>query len=429
MAKNFLQKLSLKTILAASFLIRLILLPLTFHDDVTATYWWGKFASEFGWRGFYDWLNFGGYAHPDQPMLNIYYDWLIRQIYLFLYQILWYINIHIPAFPSKVMTWYFEYGNQILLKFPMIVADLLLIFFIYQFIKTNFSRLSATIAALILCFYLPLIYNSALWGSGDSIINLLGLTSIYLLMQKRYYSGSLLFISSLLYKSSLVIWMPIVLIILIKQKIKPTVLIKITALILFFIYLISFPFVPLQTNPLIWFFQTMSTKILPGVMPQLTSNAFNLWALLFGLKPRLDEISLIGSFSARTISVAVCFLFYSIISLNLYRRFTPKNILLSLVNISLVTFCLLTRMHERYTFPALIPLLLLCFHDKKYIHLFIILSISHFLNVYNWWWFPQIPPLISFLKLDIIIRIISLINLILLVCTLYFQFCKSDERS
>lgn len=406
------QKINLKKIIIFSSIIRIILLPWTYHGDVTVTYWWGKFAEEFTWRGYYNWLNFGGYGRPDQPMINIIYDWLIRLLYNFFYKILWFFNLNIPIFPSKFMSWYFFNGNQILLKLPMIIADVFIIYFIYRFIAKNFSTTKAKIIAIILALYPPLIYNSAVWGSGDSLVNLFGLISVFFLYQKKYLKFVFFIILCVLYKTSLIIWAPIILVILVHQKIKLKELFKMTFISGLLIYFISLPFS--IKNPLIWFYETMTQKILPGAMAQITVNAMNFWAIIYGLLPqRLDESLVFNLISHRQLSLLICVILYLIICFKLYKKYTIQNLLLSLVNISLVTFMFMTRMHERYTFPALLPLLILCFYDKKLIKYFVILSITHLLNVYNWWWIPNIKPLIFILKQDIFIRLISIINLII----------------
>lgn len=422
MLKNIYQKLTVTKIIIVGLFIRLISWPWIYHGDVNATYWWGKFAAEFTWRGYYDWLNFGGHGLPDQPMLNIYYNWGIRQVYLFFYNIFWYLNTHISIFPSKFMQWYFIDGNQYLLKLPMIIADLLIIYFCYKFTKSKKI-------ALILSLYPPLIYNSAVWGSGDSIINLLALLGIYFLWKKKYIPAILFYFSSTLYKSSLLIWVPIILIILIKNKIN---LKKITVSTLFslaLIYLICFPFNPIEINPLIWFFQTMTTKILPGVMDQVTANAMNFWGLIFGLKPKLDEFLIFNLISARLFSIIVCIVFYFYIILKLFRKYSLQNLLLALVNITMVTFCFMTRMHERYSFPALIPLLLLCHYDRRFIKYFIILSITHTINVYSGWWTPNISILVNILKTEFIIRSISLINILLTLKLVFSNFNVNKNNS
>lgn len=405
MFKNIYQKLTLTKILVISLFVRLISWPWIYHGDINALYWWGKFASEFGWRGYYDWLNFGGHSRPDQPMLNIYYDWGVRQLYLFFYKIFWYLNINIPLFPSKFMQWYFTDGNQYLLKLPMILADLFIIYFCYRFTKSK-------LIALVLTLYPPLIYNSAIWGSGDSLITLFALVSVYFCWQKRYFFSVIFYIFSVLFKPSLLIWLPIFFIILIKNKISlKNILLSITYL-LGTIYLICLPFNPIEVNPLIWFFQTMLTKLLPGFLDLVTANAMNFWALLYGLHPKIDNFFILNLINARSISLLMCGLLYFYILLKLFKNYSLKNILLTLVTITLVTFTFMTRMHERYSFPALIPLLLLCHFDRQFIKYFIIISITHMINIYSVFLVPGTPTLALLFRNDLLIRFISLINVI-----------------
>ncbi len=415
MIKGIYQKLDLKRILIFALLIRLFCWPWIYHGDVNATYWWGRFASEFTWRGYYDWLFFGGHGIPDQPMLNIYYNWGVRQIYLFLYNIFWFLNQNIRLFPSKFMQWYFLEGNQYLLKMPMVFADLILIYLCSKFTKSKSI-------AIILSLYPPMIYNSAVWGSGDSIINLLALLGFYFLWKKRYTPAFLFYVSSVLYKPSLLIWSIIIPIILIKNKVNLKKIIVSGLITLLFIYLICLPFSPIEINPLIWFFTTMMTKILPGIMDQVTANAMNFWALIFGLKPKLDEFLIFNLISARSFSLIFCFILYLIILIKLFKNYSQKNLLLTLVTITMATFTFMTRMHERYTFPALIPLLLLSYQDRRFAKYFFILSITHMINVYSGWWTPHIPFLIKLFDNQFTVRSISLINIIITLKLIFFNF-------
>ncbi|MDD4938305.1 MAG: hypothetical protein PHX34_04815 [Candidatus Shapirobacteria bacterium] len=414
MLKNIYQKLNITRIIILGLLIRLVSWPWVYHGDVNWTYWWGKFATDFTWRGYYDWLNFGGHGRPDLPMLNIYYLWVVRQTYLFFYNIFWYLNTHIPLFPSNFMQWYFINGNQYFIKLPMIIADIIIVYLCYKFTKSKKI-------ALILALYPPLIYNSAVWGSGDIIVNLFALLGIYFLWKAKYIPAILFYSFSVLYKPSLLIWAPIILIILIKNKISLQKIITSIIFLLALIYLISSPFNPVEINPLIWFYQTMTTKILPGVMDQVTANAMNFWGLIFGLKPKLDEFLIFNFISARSFSLILCGIFYLFIMFKLIKNYSLKNLLLSLVNISLVTFTFMTRMHERYSFPALIPLLLLCHYDRRFIKYFIILSITHMINVYSGWWTPNIPFLVNILKSEIIVRSVSFINIFITLKLVFFN--------
>src|SRR3989344_9385125 len=97
--KQFLPDLKISSffkILLIAFLIRLLLLPLSFHSDLNNNLIWGIYANEFGLRGFYDWLNFGNYARPDYPPLAMVILLALRFVWQFIFNILWEINVAIP---------------------------------------------------------------------------------------------------------------------------------------------------------------------------------------------------------------------------------------------------------------------------------------------------------------------------------------------
>jgi Gpi18-like mannosyltransferase len=422
MIKSLYQKLTITKIIVLGLFLRLISWPWIYNGDVTWTYWWGRFATEFTWRGYYDWLDFGGHGRPDLPMLNIYLLWFVRQIYIFFYNIFWYLNVNIPLFPSKFMQWYFIDGNQYLIKIPMILADIAIIYFCYKFTRSK-------IIALVLALFPPMIYNSAVWGSGDSIVNIFALLGMYFLWKKKIILSVLLYSFSVLYKPSLLIWAPIFLVALVKNKIKINKLIISGILFLTLIYLVSYPFNPVEIHPLVWFIQTMLTKILPGVMDQVTANAMNFWALIYGLKPKLDYFLILNVISARNLSLLIFGIFYLFLLKKLYKNYSIQYFLLTLVTVSLTAFSFMTRMHERYSYPALIPLLLLCHYDRKFIKYFIFLSITHFLNVYSSWGIPAIAPLNSILNNDFVVRFISFVNVIITLKLVFIHVSKKIVKS
>ena len=164
--KQFLPDLKISSffkILLIAFLIRLLLLPLSFHSDLNNNLIWGIYANEFGLRGFYDWLNFGNYARPDYPPLAMVLFLLIRKIYLLWFDVLWFLNVNISAFPSNLVTWTDNYGNMVLIKVPGIVADLGTGYLIYKITnKINLAKLYL--------FNPAVIYLSASWGQLDSVV-------------------------------------------------------------------------------------------------------------------------------------------------------------------------------------------------------------------------------------------------------------------
>src|SRR5687768_1070668 len=118
--------------LLISFIFRLILLPLTYHGDINIHVIWGQYAHDFGLKGYYDYLNFFNYSRPNEPPLTILLCLVMSYFYDFLYQILWWLNIQFPVFPSDIVSWYAQHGYATLLKLPSIIADLLLAVLIYK---------------------------------------------------------------------------------------------------------------------------------------------------------------------------------------------------------------------------------------------------------------------------------------------------------
>jgi len=125
-----LRKSRIVKILIISLTIRLVLLPWSFHSDLTNNDIWGIYAREFGLRGFYDWLNFGNYARPDYPPLAMVLFLIIRNVWKFVFDILWFLNVQIDVFPSELVSWFDVWGNRLLIKLPGVLADLGIGFFI-----------------------------------------------------------------------------------------------------------------------------------------------------------------------------------------------------------------------------------------------------------------------------------------------------------
>jgi Gpi18-like mannosyltransferase len=401
--------LSLKTLLIFGFLIRLIFLPLAYHDDVTSNYWWGRYALDFSLRGYYDWLDFTGYAPPDQPPFYILYYRCLRSLYLLIYRLFWWLNITIPVFPSKFMQWYFLWGNQFIQKIPTIFVDMFIIFALIRLYPQILKRKN-----LLLCliFFPPFIYNSSLWGGNEMILNLFYFSSFYFLLRSSLVVSVIFLTLGLLFKSSLLIFLPLYLIALIKVKPKPSRLFLAILFFLLITYLLSSPFAVKPT--FIWLADLFQTKILPGSMPHLTANAFNLWTLLFGLSPRQDNLLIFNFLTARAFSFIFWLVLVCPLLFNLYSRFSLRRLLLSMATVTLLSFFFLTRMHERYTFPAFIPLFILSIKQCFYYKYLLILTVTHLLNVYNFWWVPQISFLITLLQFGPVINLISLFNLFIL---------------
>ena len=86
-SNNRLQKIGVVKV-AITIVILHILLAIPVHsNDLELAKIWGIYAKEFGFSGYYDFLNFGNYARPDYPPLAIIMFWAIRlawqQLFIF----------------------------------------------------------------------------------------------------------------------------------------------------------------------------------------------------------------------------------------------------------------------------------------------------------------------------------------------------------
>ena len=145
--KKFLKSIANNKIFIWALIIRLILLPLSFHSDLNNNAIWGIYAQEFGFRGFYDWLNFGNYARPDYPPLAIIMFWFIRLIWQQLFNFFWFINVKIPIFPSSFIPWFETKGFLMLIKIPGVFADLGIGYLLYNYISKKYSKKKGKLTA------------------------------------------------------------------------------------------------------------------------------------------------------------------------------------------------------------------------------------------------------------------------------------------
>lgn len=382
----------------------------TFHPDTNSNYIWGKIAHEFGTLGYYYWMNFFTFGHPDQPPLYILFYKFVYQLYQLFYQIFWYLNVHFPVFPSKFMYWFESNGMFYVQKLPFII---LLVFLPYFLVR---KKLITTKQSLLLIFFPPFIYNTIFWGGNDLLVNILGFASVLLAYHKKIFLSLIVFTACFLFKSSLLLWLPVILVLAVHQKNYRQLILGVLCSVLIG-YLLVIPFD--NSIRLLWLVDKYLNQFLPGSMPHLTANAFNIYALFFGLKPQPDGIY-------RTISMVAAVALLLPIWLGLLKKPNLENTLLSLVVTTLISFSFITRMHERYTFPVFLPLLYLVkLHHQKYLKPLVFLTVFHLLNVYHAWWIPRLVPIINLFQFPFLVPLLC-IGIIIITGYLYYLQLKQS---
>jgi Gpi18-like mannosyltransferase len=385
-------------VLLIAFLFRLIISFITWHPDLNNHIDWGIRFWEYGPKMFFaPSSNVWSFTWPNQPPITILTFALIRKLYELIYSIFWFINIKVPMFPSALMFLIEKNLYPSLLKLPSILSDLGIGFLIFKFFQDEKKEKVGLIASIVYLFNPVIWYNSAIWGQTDAYINFFALLAFYLLFKRKLVLASLAFVTSLYIKVSLIIFLPIFLIIVIRQKytVKKLLFSLFSTLIL-----IVIPTIPFTSgNPLFWLFDLYQNKVLGQQLQIITANAFNLWSAIAGIH-ELPHTLLLGPLSYKLWGQILFTLFYIPALFHIYKKQDTKTVIYALALVAFSSFMLLTNMHERYLFPLFPYLTMLVFWDKKLMPVLAGVSIINLLNLYNFWWFPKIDIIMNFLSFN-----------------------------
>ncbi len=424
-----------KFIFGLAFFLRLILVFVSgYHPDILNHVDWGRRFWLYGPQRFYQ-ASVWSASWPNQPPGTMYLFAAIAKVYQFIVQICWWLNLRVAIFPSFIFPFLDFKFHIVLLKIPFLFADLGIGWLIYRILfSLSKSKKEASWGAVLFLFNPPLIYNSAVWGQTDSLVNFLALLALWLIYKQEYYYGVLAFGLSLYFKLSLIIWLPILLLIFLFRRAWKS-LFAVTFLALAGIILLSLPFVG-GNCPLFWLWHLYHDKVFAHQGAMLSGNAFNLWTLLYGVSLSLkDTISFLGVPTRLLGQIAASFLVL-IISFRFWLRakktkvIVLEDVLLAVMLISFAVFLFLTGMHERYLYPLFAPLAILVVRKKLRLWWYLLLSLIHWINLYNLWWYPPWPLLTKLLTWHsfIIARGLSFCLLGLFGWLLFIAYNKANEK-
>ena len=95
----------------------------------------------------------------------------------------------------------------------------------------------------------------------------------------------------------------------------------------------------------------------------------------------------------------------------LSKKVENRKILMSLALVSILAFLVMTRMHERYLYPFFPYATILLASYPALMVPYIVLSITHLLNLYHLFWIPPLSTLEAFYELPQFTQAISLLNI------------------
>jgi len=423
-------KLKIEQIIFIALVLRIIILIISgYHPDLLNHIDWGNKLLSLGPKKFYENI-FWDVSWPNQPFGTMILFALCAFLKNIIFEFIELINQNVGIFPSFIIPFISKNIHIWMVKLPFIIFDLGLGFLIYK-IVLSFKPKQAKLASILFLFNPVIIYNSTIWGQTDSLINFSALFGIYLAFQRKYFSGIIIFLTTFLFKLSLIIYLPVSFIFLIKRykdwkKFIPPVLV-------FFIIIIfmAVPFKLEGFSSLEWIWYMYTNRVLVRQGSMLNGNAFNFWGLIFSINLSNSEFS-------KFLGITYQYwgrLLYLISLLPIWIKFLKNKLSLkNLLNILLLSsfscFLFLTNMHERYLYPIFPLITILIFFKKTKINIkhLALLSSLHFLNLYKLWYYPSIKILVTILDFanSIVCRLFSLILLLIFV-KYYFKYLKSED--
>jgi Gpi18-like mannosyltransferase len=328
-----------------------------YERDIQLFKIWSQTAVEYGVHNVYDktWC--------DYPPAYLYVLKVTGYIYRLFY----------PDF--KEHTYLFNF----LIKFPGILADLLISLIIFLFLKRSFSFRIGLLAMVAYAFNPAVFFNSAWWGQVDSVSILMVLLAVLALVKERDSWAWGLLTIGILIKTQMVILLPIFILITWRRNGFRSFMKGVTASWLTFVVVLA-PF---------FYFHKVDRIInvvlnAVGEYPYLSMNAYNLWWLFsWGQGRWMPDTNLFLNFvSFRALGSILLGIFYVLLLRYLFVREKDEQALFLSCALAFFAFFMLpTEMHERYLLPVL-PFLLLSSIGKGRLKIsYGVLSFTAFFNL------------------------------------------------
>lgn len=415
--------------------IRLGVMFVDFSFDVLNHISWAKDIWTRGMYAFYETRSTDVYgtAYPNYPPLAIILFAPFYPLYQWLFDLVWHLNITVPAFPSIVVTFmerlHFQAG---LMKIPAILSDFGLAWVLAKIAEQLYPKRKHVKLLIISSILLhpTFFYNSAFFGQIDSIPLFLAALAVYLsFCVKKPYWGSIALTAAVLVKPTVFVFMPVIFLgYLHRFGIKTTVKAIFFGIIIFWL-----AFQPMAEKPgnLLYPFMLYQKGILETQsISAVTNAAYNAWALYPPLFFVQADSVLIGSLTYRTVGTAVAGILVVILTLLFWKKRAWNFSLFFALSLSaFVSFLFLTKMHERYLILILPFLLIAAVRHRKLMYAWGILSVTSFLNLYKSWSVPKIEPVVQALSADPVVILLSALNVLLFIYVLRYFISHNKKTS
>lgn len=384
--------------LIALFIIYFILAIPNYSGDVKNHVVWGKSILNEGTLGFYN-REFKDFSFPNYPPISMLSFAASEKVFRR-------VSFLIPSMQSENIEIAF-------LKLPAILP------FIGAGVVAFF--ISGSAVAPILIFLNPaLFYLSIIWGQNDLLQIFFLLLAFYFLIREKKFLAFISASFAILSKQTiLLLWLFFLITAFKKWGIKTFTFGILLSLVTF--YLLYLPF---HSPDFFWPFQFYIESLkTTGFLTQ--SNAINFWGGIFNFATT-DAASFFGPLTLEKWGFILFGI--SILPIIYYfwkQKLTNEKIFLTAFIISINYFFFLTRMHERYLFPAPVLASILIFFGRKYWINLIFFTFVYFINLYRGLYIPDISFLNPLIKSIPFLTSLVIVYFCLIIYNL-FTFIKYE---
>jgi len=380
-----------------SLIIRVLISPIDgYYIDVGCFKSWFYTASEYGVREFYQkvWC--------DYPPFNVYIFWIFGSL-----------AKHLSLFGGSHLIY--------LIKLPSNLFDLATAYLIFRYLKRNLSLNHGLIGATVYLFNPAMIFNSSIWGQYDAIYTFFIVFSLTLALESKVTLSLVSYALAVLTKPQAVAFLPILMLLLLcRCDLKDVVKALVAFLTTIMIVILPFRW----DNPIDFLLRIYLGGY--GQYNYTSLNAMNFWALVgINLQDTQQILPYVNYHIVGWILFGVSTIFILTYTKVEDEYASNPSIVYATFLIFFSFFMFLTRMHERYLFPAVALSLLALTYSRKLVLVSTVITTTLLVNqayalrfLNETMFIPQGDPLTY---------AVSSLNLFtILYC--YYLFVRNGER-
>lgn len=283
---------------------------------------------------------------------------------------------------------------MVILKVPNLLADLLIAFIIYRFVRRHFAVSTATVVVCLYLFSPALIWEAAFVGQIEAIQTLPMLLAVLLLYDKRVELAWIAMTLAVLAKPQGLVIVPLAIVFSLltfssQRLLRSLVLSSTVALAVLSPWLLNGKVAKVA--------QVYANTV--DTYPFQTLNAANVWALATSVRhptfaigsgdgsdtimlPDTERLAWLPIVTAKQFGLMMFAVAYAFALWCIWRRRENSTLLLAAAFVCLAFFMLPTQIAERYLFPALPFLLIATAESAGVLPMYVAASSTFMLNLY-----------------------------------------------